>query len=344
MEEAKESTESVPFFLKEFERDREAKTFAYATFIGHGSILRDSSGTQIIPLPPDMQIFKKNVSICGFPSPSVIRAAQPPDRYIEDLLANGIEGCYPKKEDIHKFAKHKSAARTSRYGYESAEQAAQDTCNILSDKRGYVNKRYTPTGSITRSFIEKHGIYKFNVVFIIREDNGDEEGVITVNSPTTGEPLYYKQIGPFDLFNVDNLRELFGHIERKTDYIKTAYLEFLRKEKETASESELQEMQAYLDGMFAHMDFATASVHRLFELTKPSITTNDIFNIFFLLKVNVAYILDTSCSSNTLPGETTNTYLELPEGIGHGKRNTKRKTKHKKRNSKKRKSKKSYLK
>jgi len=337
--------EEVPFFLKEFDKNIDAKTFAYATFIGHGSVLRDSSGTQIVPVPPEMQIFKKNVSICGFPSPSRIRAAQPPDRYIEDLLSNGIEECYPKKEDIHKYAKHKTEARRSRYGYESAEQAAQDTCNILSDKRGYVNKRYTPTGSITSTFKEKYGIYKFNVVFIMREDNGDKEGVITVNSPTTGEPLYYKQIGPFDLFNVDNLRELFGHIERKTDYIKTAYLDFLRKEQETASESELQEMQAYLDDMFKHMDFATDSVHRLFELEKPSITTNDIFNIFFLLKVNVAYILDTSCSSNTLPGTTTNTYVELPEGIGHGKRrkkgNTKTKITRKKRKSKKRKS---YLK
>ena len=69
----------------------------------------------------------------------------------------------------------------------------------------------------------------------------------------------------------------------------------------------------------------------------------DIFNIFFLLKVNVAYILDTSCSSNTLPGTTTNTYVELPEGIGHGKRrkkgNTKTKITRKKRKSKKRKGK-----
>jgi len=340
MEETKESAEPIPFFLREFDRDSDVKTFAYATFIGHGGILRDSSGIQIIPVPQDMQIFKKNVSICGFPSPSGIRSAQPPNRYIEDLMANGIGGCYPKKEDIHKFAKHKSAARNSRYGYVSAEQAAEDTCNILSDKRGYVNKIYTPTGRITSSFREKHGIYKFNVVFITREDNGDKEGVITVNSPTTGEPLYYKQIGPFDLFNVDNLRELFGHIERKTDYIKTAYLDFLRKEQETASESEMQEMQSYLDGMFTQMDFATASLHRLFELTKPSITTNDIFNIFFLLKVNIAYILDTSCTSNTIPGTKTNAYLELPEGVGHGKRKTK--TKRKKMTSKKRK--RSYLK
>jgi hypothetical protein len=372
-----------PFFERALYLNPLKNTFAYATFIGHGGLIIGSDrvtidhgpgaavvdedgadpvthtvGVDFIRVPDGMQIYKKNVSICGFSSPSEVRVKQIPDGYLRDLMKNGLEECYPKKQTLADYFQSDLDTDTCRRcGMADVLQVEQDTCNVLSDKKIFLNKNYSIAGLVDAthsSEFEVNGFYKFNIVFISRSDEPQlNDGVFSFVSPE-GKDIHYTQYGPFNLFDIHDVRQLKDNLSFNLEYQKEEIYE--KKEAlhriiystDLPEEQEARLMREHKALMNKYIELGALETFLevlVFKIDKPDkekkIETKDVFNIFKILYVDIAYIIDTSCSNSA--DFPRGKRLILPEDVGYGK---KRKTKRMKKYNKYKKSKKrkSYLK
>ena len=362
-----------PFFERALYLNPTKHCFAYATFVGHGRLIRgrdrvaidhgpgaaaavDEDGfregsptvnheyVDFVHVPNGMQIYKKNVSICGFMSPSAVRIEQTPDHYLLDLMKHGIEKCYPSKRDMfHFFKYHDDPSLIQHFGMKDLLQVEQETCNVLSNKGIFLNKAYTIAGIVDAEHpaeFEVNGFYKFNLLFISRKDEPTAETTSFV-SPE-GNHIHYTKYGPFNLFDTADINRLMDDLFIKYEYHKkklSEEMDVLDAVEDLTREHErklriLRDVELDL----RKLTFGLPDKEKI-------ITTKYVFNIFKCLEVDIAYILDTSCS--TVDDSTSGKRLILPEGVGYGrKRKSKRIKQYKKRKTKKRKTKKrkSYLK
>jgi hypothetical protein len=374
-----------PFFERALYLNPTKHCFAYATFVGHGRLIRgrdrvaidhgpgaaaavDEDGfregsptvnheyVDFLHVPEGMQIYKKNVSICGFSAPSNIRVAQTPAGYLRDLMKNGLEECYPKKQTIVDYFQEKPSL-LQHYGMTDVLQAEQETCNVLSDKNIFLNKSYSIAGLVDAthsSEFEVGGLYKFNVVFISRVDEPQlNDRAISFVSPE-GKDIHYMQLGPFNLFDINDVRQLKDNLGFNLEYQKEEIYE--KKEAlhskiwsaDFPEEEEARLMREHKALMNKYIELGALEEFLeflVFKINKPDrekrFSTSDVFNIFKILHVDIAYIIDTSCSN--VSGSTSGKRLILPEGVGYGR---KRKSKRIKQYNKYKKSRKrkSYLK
>ena len=314
----------LPFFEKMLIDNPSANTFAYIVATTHGEITRAPSGQKFIkvPVPKDVTIFKKNISICGFAGPLSICRKKPPQDYMRDLLENGIASCFPAKRDMEEFVTtikdhdnllditaklmeinpglSESEAKEialgdmlSSFGYKNKEDYIKDTCNVQSGKKYYANKLYTIIEADSSA-----DAYPFNMVIIKKVRDPIEE-----SKTITGTNIHYIQLGPFNLFDRIHLEELSRHI--------------LEKHHTAAKMARFQKILDKLN----------------WPAKTSTLMTMDIFKIIEFLEINIAYIVDASCAGMECMDEGADAYeLILPEDVGYGR---KRKTRKKKKNKNK---------
>jgi hypothetical protein len=236
-----------PFYEKELFAHPDKNVFAYVTLLTHSIILpgRDKSDNippiniDKIPVPAGMSIIKKNLSICGFVAPSNVLFQHSAREYMADLLENGIEQCYPTKASTVRFLLENEKApgfkksieeytksfkdleyveaadlthrtQSGKFGYiTSTENFIDETCNVISGKNYYVNKRYAREQS--KEIVSKRGIYSLYITLVIRKS-----------------PKYVK-IGPFDLLDYNSIEELFSYFRSSNPELKESFLRLLHK-------------------------------------------------------------------------------------------------------------------